>query len=183
MRLDQDEQMIRVKILIVHPHFHEYTFDSDIALLYLAKSVQLGPFATPACLPNTHLARLLLKENKIGTVTGWGATQYMGRSSRYLRKVELPVVDQKKCILSTDQVITDNMFCAGYDEAPMDACSGDSGGPFVSKHQDTWYLTGVVSWGEMCAAKGKYGVYTKLHNYLSWIKDTVLQYEQNITEN
>ncbi|XP_048836064.1 coagulation factor X isoform X2 [Brienomyrus brachyistius] len=183
MRLDQDEQMIRVKILIVHPHFHEFTFDSDIALLYLAKSVHLGPFATPACLPNIHLAQLLLKENKMGTVSGWGATQYMGRSSRFLRKVELPVVDQKKCILSTEQVITDNMFCAGYDEALMDACSGDSGGPFVSKHQDTWYLIGVVSWGEMCAAKGKYGVYTKLDNYLSWIKDTVLQYEQNITEN
>ncbi|KPP65868.1 hypothetical protein Z043_115681 [Scleropages formosus] len=178
---DRGEQTIRVELLVKHPHFHEYTYDSDIALLYLAQPVQLGPYATPICLPNAHLAQMLLRDSRMGTVTGWGVTKYLGTSSRFLRKVDLPAVDQKKCIQSTDKVITDNMFCAGYLEEQMDACSGDSGGPFVSYYRDTWYLTGVVSWGEGCGTKGKYGVYTRLENFLSWIEETVLGHEENIT--
>ncbi|CAB1347444.1 unnamed protein product [Coregonus sp. 'balchen'] len=124
--------------------------------------------AMPACLPNGQLARHLQREDVRGMVTGWGTTQYLGCYSRFLRKVALPVVDQQKCIRSTEQVITD-MFCTGYLEASLDACSGDSGGPFVVNYRGTWFLTGVVSWGEKCAAKGKYGIYTRLVNYLHWI--------------
>ena len=74
------------------------------------------------------------------------------------------------------------MFCAGYLEANMDACSGDSGGPFVVTYRDTAFLLGVVSWGEQCAAKGKYGVYTRLGNFLSWIHDTMERHEEEQTQ-
>lgn len=37
-------------------------------------------------------------------VTGWGATRYMGSSSRFLRKVTLPVVGHQACSASTEQV-------------------------------------------------------------------------------
>lgn len=79
------------------------------------------------------------------------------------------------------QVITDNMFCAGYPEATKDACSGDSGGPFVVNYRGTWFLTGVVSWGEQCATKGKYGVYTRLGNFLTWIRDIMAIQDLNGT--
>lgn len=182
MLKDQGEQKIQVDAVIVHPHFHSYTFDSDIALLHLAQPVQLGRYASPICLPNEHLSRILSKEGTYGVVTGWGATAYLGRSSRFLRKVALPVVDYQKCVRSTEQVVTDNMFCAGYLQDNLDACSGDSGGPFVANYRGTWYLTGVVSWGEECAAKGKYGFYTRLGNYLHWIHDTTQKHGQNDTE-
>lgn len=79
------------------------------------------------------------------------------------------------------QVITDNMYCAGYLEASKDACRGDSGGPFVVNYRGTWFLTGVVSWGEQCAARGKYGVYTRLGNFLNWIRDTMERRDLNGT--
>jgi secreted trypsin-like serine protease len=79
------------------------------------------------------------------------------------------------------QVITDNMFCAGYMEAARDACSGDSGGPLVVHYRGTTFLLGVVSWGEKCADKGKYGVYTRLANFLSWINETMDRHERNQT--
>ncbi|XP_030632030.1 coagulation factor IX [Chanos chanos] len=179
MREDPHEQRIGVEKVVTHPHFHDYTFDSDIALLYLAEPVELGPYATPICLPNTQLAKQLLREGTHGLVTGWGATHYLRRSSRFLRKVVLPVVDQQKCMASTEQVITDNMFCAGYLQAPRDACRGDSGGPFAVNYRGTWFLTGVVSWGERCAAVGKYGVYTRLGNYLHWIRDEIHKQARN----
>ncbi|XP_056112664.1 coagulation factor IX [Rhinichthys klamathensis goyatoka] len=177
MRPDKDEQKIKVEKVVLHPHFHEYTFDSDIALLYLSAPVTPGPFAAPVCLPDANLAERLLKPGEQGLVTGWGATRFLQRSSRFLRKVLLPVVDQMNCINSTEQVITDNMFCAGYLMAEMDACTGDSGGPFVVNYRGTWFLAGVVSWGERCAAEGKYGVYTRLGNYLSWIREEMMKEE------
>ncbi|KAI7801006.1 putative coagulation factor IX-like [Triplophysa rosa] len=175
MRPDKDEQKIKVEKIVVHPHFHEYTFDSDIALLYLSQPVTRGPYVIPACLPDANLASRLVKPGEQGMVSGWGATHYMWRSSRFLRKVLLPVVDQMSCIQSTEQVITDNMFCAGYLTAEMDACTGDSGGPFIVNYRGTWFLTGVISWGESCAAEGKYGVYTRLSNYLPWIQEEMMK--------
>uniref|UniRef100_A0A3Q2XEK7 Vitamin K-dependent protein C n=1 Tax=Hippocampus comes TaxID=109280 RepID=A0A3Q2XEK7_HIPCM len=140
-RRDPGEQNIPVERVLPHPHYHDFTMDSDVALVYLARPVVRGPTAIPACLPDPHL-------------------------SKYLLKVA---------------VITDNMFCAGYVDAPMDACSGDSGGPFVVNYRGTWFLTGVVSWGERCAAKGKYGVFTRLGNFLSWIRTTMEKVDRNAT--
>lgn len=85
------------------------------------------------------------------------------------------------CLSLSVQVITDNMFCAGYLDVSMDACSGDSGGPFVVNYRGTWFLTGIISWGERCAARGKYGVYTRLGNFLNWIGDT-MKMDMNRTE-
>ncbi|XP_029301564.1 coagulation factor X [Cottoperca gobio] len=181
-RPDRGEQLIKVQKVFVHPHFHSFTFDSDIALLYLAWPVARSPTAAPACLPDHHLSSYLLQEDNRGMVTGWGLTRHLGRSSRFLRKVTLPVVSYRDCTASTEQVITDNMFCAGYLDVSMDACSGDSGGPFVVNYRGTWFLTGVVSWGERCAAKGKYGVYTRLGNFLNWIRDTMERLDLNGTE-
>ncbi|XP_053736434.1 coagulation factor IX isoform X1 [Synchiropus splendidus] len=173
-RPDPGEQLIHVQQVVLHPHFHAFTFDSDLALVLLARPVLWGPTAVPACLPDPHLSRYLLREGNRGLVTGWGATSYMRRSSRFLRRVALPVVSHRDCSGSTEQVITDNMFCAGFLQAGRDSCSGDSGGPFMVHYRGTWFLTGVVSWGERCAAPGKYGVYTRLGgNYLSWIADTM----------
>uniref|UniRef100_UPI0037E8FA51 coagulation factor IX n=1 Tax=Semicossyphus pulcher TaxID=241346 RepID=UPI0037E8FA51 len=181
-RPDPGEQLIKVQKVVVHPHFHSFTFDSDIALLYLVRPVVRGPTAVPACLPDPHLSKYLLQEGNRGMVTGWGLTRYLGRSSRFLRKVTLPVVSYRDCTATTEQVITDNMFCAGYLESSIDACSGDSGGPFMVNYRGTWFLTGVVSWGEKCAAKGKYGVYTRLGNFLNWIQDTMERMDLNGTD-
>ncbi|KAM7398762.1 hypothetical protein PAMP_018077 [Pampus punctatissimus] len=62
-RMDPGEQLIKIQHVVVHPHFHSFTFDSDIALLYLARPIVRGPTAIPACLPDIHLSKYLLKVN------------------------------------------------------------------------------------------------------------------------
>ena len=53
--------MIKVEKVFLHPHFHSYTFDSDVALIFLAEQVVLGPTALPVCLPTPQLASYLHK--------------------------------------------------------------------------------------------------------------------------
>lgn len=172
-RRDQDEQKIAVLKYYIHPYYNGLYFDNDIALLHLRSEVQFNDFAIPICLPNPSLARMLLQEGETGMVSGWGSTRYMGPSSRFLLKVSLPVVSQTTCMQSTQQVITGSMFCAGYSVEARDSCKGDSGGPFVMSFRNTWYLMGVISWGEGCAEEGKYGVYTRVSDYIQWIKEVI----------
>ncbi|XP_073530677.1 coagulation factor X-like isoform X2 [Phyllobates terribilis] len=174
---DQDEQKIAVLKVFSHPYYLGEYYDHDIALLYLRSPAILSDYTRPICLPSPGLGLLLTQEGEIGQVSGWGATQYKGRASRFLLKVRLPIVNQDTCLASTDMVLTGNMFCAGYNIEARDSCKGDSGGPFAVIYRNTWYLVGVVSWGEGCAQEGKYGVYTRVSNYISWIKDTIIETE------
>ncbi|KFQ51906.1 Coagulation factor X, partial [Pelecanus crispus] len=163
------EQKIDVERSWTHPHYDSNDYNSDIALLYLSSDVIFNEYAIPICLPSPNLATLLSEEGRIGMVSGWGATHDRGSTLRFLMKVQLPIINMETCQQSTDRLITDNMFCAGYKAEVADACKGDSGGPFTVSYRNTWFLLGIVSWGEGCAEKGKYGVYTRVSNYIPWI--------------
>ncbi|NXH65793.1 FA7 factor, partial [Hydrobates tethys] len=167
------EQKIDVERSWTHPHYDSNDYNGDIALLYLSSDVIFNEYVIPICLPSPNLATLLSEEGRIGMVSGWGATHERGSTLRFLMKVRLPIVNMETCQRSTDRLITDNMFCAGYSTGVTDACKGDSGGPFTVPYHNTWFLLGIVSWGEGCAEKGKYGVYTRVSNYIPWIKEIV----------
>lgn len=69
------------------------------------------------------------------------------------------------------------MFCAGhFNGTRADSCDGDSGGPLAIENSLTvrvddhrWVLAGIVSWGDGCGEVGKYGVYTRVSNFVGWI--------------
>uniref|UniRef100_A0A8C0C1Q4 Uncharacterized protein n=1 Tax=Buteo japonicus TaxID=224669 RepID=A0A8C0C1Q4_9AVES len=173
--LEFKEQKIGVERTWTHPHYDSNHYNGDIALLYLSSDVIFNEYAIPICLPSPNLATLLSEEGRIGMVSGWGATHDRSSTLRFLMKVWLPIVNMETCQQSTDRLITDNMFCAGYNTEVADTCKGDSGGPFTVPYHTTWFLLGIVNWGEGCAEKGKYGVYTS-SVYHKWLNHSFKYY-------
>ncbi|KAG8197227.1 hypothetical protein JTE90_011381 [Oedothorax gibbosus] len=157
--------------IVVHPSYNKVNFDNDLALVRLRDHVPFSDYILPLCLGGRNLEDFPTGSLQMGTVVGWGKLKEYGPSPRYLQEIRLPIVDQKKCIASTNFTVSRNMFCAGYaQEIVGDACKGDSGGPFMISKNNRWYLLGIVSWGEGCGKEGKYGFYTRVVNYLPWIK-------------
>ncbi|CAH7470133.1 1810009J06Rik [Phodopus roborovskii] len=152
--LEGGEQFIDAGKIIRHPKYNEDTADNDI--IYQVSTISL-PRSCPAsgtqCL-----------------VSGWGNTVNLGgKYPAILQCLDAPVLSDSSCKRSYPGVITSNMFCLGFLEGGKDSCDGDSGGPVACNGE----LQGIVSWGYGCALRGKPGVYTKVCNYLGWIRETM----------
>lgn len=46
---------------------------------------------------------------------------------------------------------------------------GDSGGPLVCQSNGTYYVVGLVSWGDGCGKEYKPGVYARVSRFSDWI--------------
>lgn len=148
-----------------HPQYDPDTHDNDVAVLKLGESVSLEPLALYEAVPDLAGSQ--------ATVIGWGVTKENGETSPKLREVAVPVVTNLVCTegYKSDGVgITDNMLCAGLATGGKDSCQGDSGGPLVVKNgAGKSEQAGIVSFGIGCARPNKYGVYTRVSKFASWI--------------
>nr|XP_056705837.1 vitamin K-dependent protein C [Euleptes europaea] len=175
-RADDGEQAIFTDKLVPHENYTKKTSDNDIALLHLAHPVFFNKYVLPICLPIKNLAeQQLMKEGTSTVVTGWGsqsansATNY----SAVLNYIEIPVASRNECAHSMQNSVSDNMLCGGILGDQRDSCHGDSGGPMVTQFKDTWFLVGLVSWGEGCGKLDNFGIYTKVSPYLEWIDQQI----------
>ncbi|XP_040606965.1 mannan-binding lectin serine protease 1 isoform X2 [Mesocricetus auratus] len=168
-RSDEDEQHLSVKRIVLHPLYDPSTFENDLGLVELLESPRLNDFVMPVCLPE-HPSR----EGTMVIVSGWGK-QFLQRFPENLMEIEIPTVNHDTCqkaYTPLKKKVTNDMICAGEKEGGKDACAGDSGGPMVTtdKEGDQWYLVGVVSWGEDCGKKDRYGVYSYIYPNKDWIQ-------------
>ncbi|XP_033994301.1 coagulation factor IXa [Trematomus bernacchii] len=155
----------------MHPRYNGTLslYNHDIALLYLKNPISFSTTVRPICIGPKAFTEALVKESTLATVSGWGRMRFLGLTADTLRKVQVPFTGRTECKRSSSARITPFMFCAGYYDEAKDSCQGDSGGPHTNSMHDTWFLTGIVSWGEECAKQGKYGVYTRVSLYYRWI--------------
>ena len=101
-------------------------------------------------------------------VTGWGQLFEGGPKSLILKKVTLPVVDEKTCkaYMGADSIL-DSMLCCGYKNGGKGECFGDGGGPLYCDG----YQAGIVSWSRGCAHPETPSVYTRVSHFVDWINE------------
>ncbi|KAJ0177861.1 hypothetical protein K1T71_006734 [Dendrolimus kikuchii] len=146
--------------ILIHPDFNHSSRDYDIAILKV-----LRPF------DNRHVRVISMRDEELNegdslVLTGFGALEPNGESSRQMHALNLSVFDQETCrfAMRYSKNVTDNMFCT-FTKIGQGTCHGDSGGP-VTKHS---YLVGLVSWGIPCAV-GFPDVHTRIAPFIKWIQ-------------
>ncbi|XP_025106477.1 uncharacterized protein LOC112571592 isoform X2 [Pomacea canaliculata] len=166
----------RIKSYILHPDFEGSIFNNDIALFEMDEPVSFSDDVLPICLERATFVEELLRGGKLGIVTGCGNLYEEGRAPLYLNEVKLPYVPREVCGQRAHAVnasFTEGMMCAGYSRSMQgDACTGDSGGPYVMEYNGRFVLVGIVSWGVGCDRENQYGYYTHVSRYYDWITET-----------
>ncbi|KAG5312051.1 TRIM2 protein, partial [Pseudoatta argentina] len=145
----------------VHPYYNSILIWHDIALIKVNKDIVFGDKVKPIALPTKNFDKF----DYPATLSGWGTTNYPGKTPNDLQYIQLRVINQKKCVASSYR-ITQNNICT-LNTWGEGACHGDSGGPLVADNEQI----GVVSWGIPCA-KNQPDVFTRVSTYLTWINDS-----------
>lgn len=112
-------QLHGIRSYKIHQRYGEVFVDFDFGLIELKEPLAFSDRIRPVALPNAgdeHMAT--------GTtclVSGWGVTHNWAESTRYLRAVEVPTVDQQLCNQVYEGKVTERMFCAGlYEDGGKD---------------------------------------------------------------
>lgn len=160
----------KIKKIIIHPEYDDSTQENDIALLKLNKKVPRSVDVVTLSTTN-HTVE---ESNEMATALGWGSLWEGGWRVDTLRKVEIPIVSRKTCThkgsYKKSEIFSSNL-CAGYKKGGKDTCGGDSGGPLIVTTDSAGpVLVGITSWGDGCGVKNKYGIYTKVSSFTSWIE-------------
>ena len=184
----QEQDPITAQDIFLHHGFQQATLTNDVALIKLNEEVKLGKYVRTVCLPK-HSQDDLAMGGTYGYVAGWGSTQKLRPGqmpkrrflhSEVLRHTALTIQADGVCMNSTRYFVNTSVtFCAGQSEGGNDTCRGDTGGPFVRQIYNSvlrahrWTQVGIVSWGEGCAMKNRYGFYTRVAPFVDWIKKTM----------
>ncbi|MCJ8728483.1 hypothetical protein PDJAM_G00004970 [Pangasius djambal] len=175
--IDDKKVEMQTEKIIIHPGYKNTNFDNDIALVKMSSRVPLSENLIPVCLPETKTNGPTMGE-KMGTVSGFGGISNNRMKSRFLQYGH--VKEYSGFCFQTNLKVTDNMFCAGDTDGGVDSCKGDSGGPLIipslgfGSLNKPYRLKGIVSWGPPeCGNKDYKGYYTKVENYLDWIRETM----------
>ncbi|XP_072282367.1 serine protease 1-like [Pyxicephalus adspersus] len=150
-----------------HRWYNTTTYNKDIMLLKLNSPAVINDYVKIIPLPTEPVA-----DNTNCIISGWGSTSSPEATySDVLLCLNVTTVPSDVCQgFYDDAPITKNMMCAGNLEGGEDSCEGDSGGPLSCDS----ILQGITSWGDpICAQPNKPGVYTKVFNFIKWIRNVI----------
>jgi len=167
------EQTKRSAKWIDHPRYNPWSNDFDIGLVKLESPMEMNSCAGTVCLPSSDVA-----PGSNCWITGWGTLSSGGKSPDVLQEAQVSVLSNQDCKNTgyRSSQITDSMLCAqgkSRSGAITDACQGDSGGPLVCESSGTWTIYGATSWGRGCAGRNYPGIWSRVHESLDWIHDTM----------
>ena len=150
-------------------------YANDIALIRIVDDRQQGR-RDPALIRPIPLFEGKVAAGAEVTGTGWGKTEAVAghAPSAVLMKVDLRAMDNEVCRKRPAygaERVGGAVVCASHPH--RSTCQGDSGGALTFTNGAP-KVVGVVSWGKKrCTGDGQPGVYTRIENYLGWIRQAM----------
>ncbi|XP_039210663.1 coagulation factor IX-like [Crotalus tigris] len=169
---ENSEQLRQVLRAVQHPSYNATTFENDLALLELNIPLVLNKYVTPICIGNKVLTDYLLKHGR-STMSGWWQLDYLQKVSNTLQRADIQYVDQVKCLQTNESQLLPNTFCAGHPTFVKKVYHGNSGAPFATDRNNTWFLTGIATCGAECTGDEPYSIFTSIANYNEWINNVI----------
>ncbi|XP_013168733.1 PREDICTED: serine protease easter-like [Papilio xuthus] len=171
--------IVPIEKIIPHPEYNPTNAlrRHDIALLRLGQLIPYGDFIRPICLPTSDVAVAPPPELRL-FAAGWGAVSNTQSSSNIKLHVSVPFRSQEQCQTSYNHprrrvALWQGQICAGG-ETGKDSCKGDSGGPLMYENGRLFEVVGIVSFGPTpCGLENIPGVYTKVYEYIPWIRSQI----------
>lgn len=146
--LDKNRETLTVQSEHLHPDYDKMTKSRDLALLKLSKPVQFSDQVARACLPP---CREHLRIDEQCFVSGPAMVKSIGKVETIATQVGLiPYATCQARLLSLG-LMGSQYFCS---DSPTnkDTCQILQGSPVMckEKHEKTWTLRGITSWGGAC---------------------------------
>ncbi|XP_011691267.1 PREDICTED: venom serine protease-like [Wasmannia auropunctata] len=139
--------------------------NNDVAVCEVHGYIEYSAEVGSVCLPFQHKNDSF--DDSIVTALGWGLTEYAGRESKTLQKVDLNIISLQKCRSYYSDVSDRNMctFTPG-----KDTCQMDGGGPLLWQNPTTnnIFLIGIISASSNCVSDMP-SVETRVGVFLDWI--------------
>jgi trypsin len=112
-----------IRVIIEHPNYSPRNLDFDFSILQLWTPITFGVGIQPILLPNQHED---FADGMVMVTSGWGLTHNSNETRSRLRKVEVPIFNQRSCEIAYSAInpVTERMICAGFEEGGRDACQG-----------------------------------------------------------
>ncbi|XP_037070157.1 chymotrypsinogen B-like [Pollicipes pollicipes] len=159
--------------IILHPDFStnsQGALFNDVALLKLPAPLTFSDDVRPICLPSfSDRARAYPGTAEI---TGWGKLGNLLPITPQLQEATAQMLGLTECKARTANAATFEQLCSDP-VTGMSVCPGDSGSPLKIADFDGRYTQiGIVSYGSAsCEADGLFAVYTRVDQFLEWIRD------------
>jgi len=167
--LYQVTHTIASNVFYEHPYYDPKEIKNDVALIELPEEITINDTMRPICLPLLGEEDADLDGFKM-VATGWGKTNDGSKISPELNKLNVTVVDNKKCKESYGDIIKETNICAIGMEG-QGTCQGDSGSALQHHEKGPWVQEGIVSFGSSTGCgTGHPNGYSRLAFYLEFIQ-------------
>ncbi|XP_063003448.1 mast cell protease 1A-like [Elgaria multicarinata webbii] len=156
--VEESQQVLGVESYHIHPEYDPTIISNDILLLKLNLEAKLNKYVQIVPLPKSSSD---LPGGTGCSIAGWGLIDQF-RTTPKLFETNVTIYNRRKCMKFYPE-LNDGMICAGSYNQLRDSSQGDSGGPMVCNG----VVQGIVSFGNHFPP----GVYSRIANYLPWIKE------------
>ncbi|KAF5296962.1 hypothetical protein FQR65_LT10114 [Abscondita terminalis] len=166
-----DSEEFEIEERILHPYRVAYTYNNDLALLRLGKTVVFSDYIRPVCLPTAD--RKFANVNDKLYVSGWNDQNFIkGKTTK--KKIVTTLISNELCGRILRTTVTGYNICSiGTPNNTEAQCYLDKGGPLVFSDKNQWHVEGILSeYSGRCDNSAPL-IFMRVSQYLEWIYDNI----------